>query len=541
MILEILFALTVLLLLHTYCFFPLSLPLLVEFFRRKRNQPYNPVLPRVSIVVSAYNEEAVIAEKIRNCLSLDYPKDRLEILIGDDGSKDRTAEIVAQFPEVRLIQAERNAGKAAMLNRLHKEATGDILLFCDANTLFFPNVAHKIVQPFSDPRIGCVCGHLILSDSSQSALGEGESAYWDLESEIKKFEGMLDRVIGGNGAIYAIRKELYTEIPTKKSIMDDFFVTVQVLRQGYLSTFLSSAIGTEQTSKAGSGEFKRKVRIGRANFNYLFSYLPLLNPLRPLVAYLFASHKLLRWFSPHLLLLCLLLNVLLMPRHPSYGVALGVQAAFYLLGASGAWLAASGRKHLFSSAPYYFLGMNWAILRGFFKSFQTEQGGGWARIERAGEQAALALGCTLLFSLVSQPAHAKPPVFALDATVGSLIPTEDFPVPHHLDFTAHAWYPFDQMVFLGIGSGIQQLGSSKQIPLLASLSVRLPIGGQFLPFASGDMGHSLGEDSQFQWRAGGGLDIKNGDYSSLLVAAGYESFAKLGGHYYLRGGLLLEF
>lgn len=522
------------LLLHTYVLFPLTLPLLVEFFRRKRHAVYSDELPKVSIIVSAFNEEAIIAEKIQNCLALDYPADKLEILIGNDGSTDRTAEIIAQYPQVRLVNAPKNAGKAAMLNRLQSEATGSVLLFCDANTLFFPNVARKIVQPFLDPKIGCVCGHLILSDSSKSALGEGESAYWDLESEIKKFEGMLDRVIGGNGAIYAIRKELYSPIPTRKSIMDDFYVTVRVLQKGYLSTFLSSAIGSEQTSKAGSGEFKRKIRIGRANYNYLFSYLPLLNPLRPLVAYLFMSHKLLRWFSPHLILALLALNCFLATSHWIYQMTLTAIVSLLLLGALGAVLARYNRKTFLTSAPYYLLGMNVALLRGFLQTFVPEKGGGWTRVERG----ACVVGALLL---ACAPLQAKAPSIALDATVGVLSPSADFPESAHLDFTAHLWYPFDQMVFFGVGSGIQQIGGSKQIPIVGSAQVRLPIGGQILPFVSGDVGHSVGEDAQFQWRAGGGLDIKNGDRSSLIVAGGYQSFAELGGHYYLRGGLLLEF
>lgn len=542
MTLIVVFWILVFLLVHTYVLFPLSLPLLSELFQRRRKWKPTTNLPKISIVVSAYNEESVIAEKIRNCLALDYPRDQLEILIGDDGSADRTAEIAESFAEVRLIRAEKNAGKAAMLNRLVREATGSILLFCDANTMFFPNVARKIVQPFQDARIGCVCGHLILSDSSQSALGEGESAYWDLESEIKKFEGRIDRVIGGNGAIYAIRRELYSDIPVRKSIMDDFYVTVRVLQKGYLSTFEASAVGTEQTSKAGSGEFRRKIRIGRANFNYLGAYLPLLNPLRPLVAYLFTSHKLLRWFTPHLLLALLTVNTLLVGTGLIYLITLGMLSALLLLGATGAILARMGRKTPFTSAPYYFLGMNLALFRGFLQAFRPERSGGWVRIERGGESAALWLAAVLLtLPLFQGNAFAKPPAFAFDATIGALTPSDDVFSSAHLDFTAHAWYPFDQMVFLGVGSGIQQIGDSKQIPLLASLSVRLPIGGQVLPFASGDIGHSVGEDPQFQWRAGGGLDIKNGDYSSLLVAGGYQSFADLGGHYYLRGGILLEF
>ena len=145
-----------------------------------------------------------------------------------------------------------------MLNRLQKEASGEFLIFSDANTMFFPNVIRKLVAPFRDPKIGCVCGHLILSDTSASALGQGESSYWDLESEIKKFEGRLDLLIGGNGALYAIRNKLYTQLPVRKSVMDDFFITVNVLAKGGLCTFVPSAIGTEQTSKEGTGEYRRK-------------------------------------------------------------------------------------------------------------------------------------------------------------------------------------------------------------------------------------------------------------------------------------------
>ena len=539
--LEIAFWIIAGLLVHTYITFPISLPLLSEFFSRKKDHPPLQELPKVSVIISAYNEEAVIAEKIRNCLELDYPADKLEILIGNDGSSDRTAEIVAQFPQVRLVNAPKNAGKAAMLNHLQPLATGDILLFCDANTLFFPNVALKIVQPFQDPKIGCVCGHLILNDSSQSALGEGESAYWDLESEIKKFEGLLDRVIGGNGAIYAIRRELYSPIPTRKSIMDDFYVTVRVLQKGFLSTFVSSAIGTEQTSKAGSGEFKRKIRIGRANYNFLFSYLLLLNPLRPLVAYLFFSHKLLRWFSPHLIVTLLVLNILLIGQSLAYSITLVGLLLLLVLGIAGALLAKKNRKTPFTSAPYYLLGMNVALMRGFFLSFLPEKSGSWERVERGGESRVPILPLlALLLTWQSPHSWAKIPSFALDATLGVLNPSDEFPNTH-MDFSAHLWYPFDQMVFLGVGSGIQQIGSSKQIPILGSLMVRLPIGGQILPFASGDIGHSVNEDPQFIWRGGAGLDIKNGDYSSLIVAVGYQSFADFGGHYYVRGGLLLEF
>ena len=215
---QVAFWLLLFLVVHCYLLFPMTLPFVSEIFKRRKSpEKGDPELPTVSILISAYNEEAVIERKIQNILELDYPKEKLEVLIGDDGSADKTAEIVARYADqgITLVKAPKNAGKAAMLNRLNKIAKNDILLFCDANTMFFPNVVRKLVVPFQDKKIGCACGHLILSDKSGSALGRGESSYWDLESEIKKFEGILDMLIGGNGALYAIRRELYTELPVK--------------------------------------------------------------------------------------------------------------------------------------------------------------------------------------------------------------------------------------------------------------------------------------------------------------------------------------
>lgn len=367
------------LIVHCYLLFTVSLPFVSELFkRRKRTLDPSDELPTVSILISAFNEEAVIERKIQNILEIDYPKDKLEVLIGDDGSADRTAEIIARYADqgITLVKAPKNAGKAAMLNRLNGIAKNDILLFCDANTMFFPNVVRKLVQPFKDKKIGCACGHLILSDKSGSVLGRGESSYWDLESEIKKFEGILDRLVGGNGALYAIRRNLYTELPVKKSVMDDFFIATKVLQKGYYCTFVSSAIGTEQTSKESSGEFRRKVRIGRANFNFLLSYLPLLNPFRPMTAYLFFSHKILRWFSPHIFILLYICSGLLLTSGMFYQIFFGLMTAGLL--ASLLKIIPSG---------YYFLLMNLAMLKGFFLSFTREKSGGWAREARGDDEA----------------------------------------------------------------------------------------------------------------------------------------------------------
>jgi len=523
-----------------YGIFPVTLPFVSELFkRRRRDIDENFELPSVSLLISAFNEEAVIERKIKNILEIDYPKEKLEVLIGDDGSADRTAEIIARYADqgITLVKAPKNAGKAAMLNRLQKIAKGDILVFCDANTMFFPNVVRKLVAPFEDRKIGCTCGHLILSDKSGSVLGQGESSYWDLESEIKKFEGILDRLIGGNGALYAIRRELYTELPVKKSVMDDFFITTKILQKGSFCTFVSSAIGTEQTSKESIGEFRRKVRIGRANFNYLWSYLPLLNPFRPLLAYLFFSHKLLRWFSPHLLILLFILNALLLPCGRVYCVSFGLMLLISLLCVTK--VVPSG---------YYFMTMNLALLKGFFLSFCREKSGGWAREARSDEDAPsgdasatgvakllpIALAGAIAFSAV--PADA----FTMDVQGGITNHVSEMS-KFNMSFYGHFWFPIDQMLFVGVGGGYQELDNIGYVPLSGSLWVRLPIGRQVLPVATGDIGYMIGSRHQMFWRAGGGLDIKNGDYSSILLMGGYQFHNHDGlGYVYLHAGILVE-
>lgn len=533
--LEIAFWILLFLLVHCYVLFPVTLPFVSEIFCRKdRKVEGKGKLPKVSILVSAFNEEAVIEKKIQNFLELDYPRELLEILIGDDGSADKTAEIISRYADrgITLVKAPKNAGKAAMLNRLQKLAQGEILVFCDANTMFFPNVVRKLVAPFCDPKIGCVCGHLILTDKSGSPLGSGERSYWDLESEIKKFEGILDRLVGGNGALYAIRKSLYTELPIKKSVMDDFFIAVKVLQKGFFCTFDSSAIGTEQTSKEGIGEYRRKVRIGRANFNYLLSYIPLLNPLRPITAYLFLSHKLLRWLTPHITILTIILNaILLSAKQPVYYVTFGFIALFFILA-----------LFKISSSAYYFLLMNFAMLKGSLLSFKKEHGGGWKREARGDEESPASKTISFLLAAIvslSLLTFKLAEALTADFSVGSTNFTEEFS-DFNFSTSIHLWYPLDQMVFLGVGLDYQRFGDVTLVPALASAYVRLPFGSVMMPVGTFDFGYAFGDDSQMMWKAGGGFDIKLGRYSSILLLSGYQNLKKTGDYVYFRCGLLLE-
>jgi cellulose synthase/poly-beta-1,6-N-acetylglucosamine synthase-like glycosyltransferase len=371
------------LLVHTYVVYPFTLPVL-RLFVPRRKAPGDPNRFKVSMVIAAHNEEKVIEEKIRNCFDLEFPRKNLEILIGSDCSTDGTNAIVARHaPDVKLVAFHQRGGKAAVLNQLVPRTQGEILVFCDANTMLLPNALQKLLAHFEDPEVGCVCGRLILHDAGHSALGIGESIYWNLESEIKKQEGRLGIVIGANGGIYALRKELFESIPVDRKAMDDFYVTTRVLKAGKAAIYEPQAIGSEETSLDAYGEFQRKVRIGQANFNLLPKYLGLLNPLHGLVAYGFFSHKLLRWVAPLLMLALLAANAFLLSEGPVYQAAFALQGLLYGCAGIGHFRKGKTRKSRLLLIPFYFVSMNMALLIGLWRALsKPKEGGMWKRIER---------------------------------------------------------------------------------------------------------------------------------------------------------------
>jgi cellulose synthase/poly-beta-1,6-N-acetylglucosamine synthase-like glycosyltransferase len=402
------------LLLHTYLLYPLSLPILGLFFRVKP-RPGNSNRHKVSILIAAYNEEKVIEEKIRNCFELEFPRKNLEILIGSDASTDRTEAIVAKYaPDVKLFAFKQRGGKASVLNQLVPRAQGDILVFCDANTMLLKNALQKLLAHFDNPEVGCVCGRLVLQDSGESALGIGESMYWNLESEIKKAEGRLGIVIGANGAIYAIRKELYDRIPTGRKAMDDFYVTTRVLARGRKAIYEPQAIGSEETSAEAYGEFFRKVRISQANFNLLGRYMPLLNPLRGLIAYGFFSHKFLRWVAPVLMVTLFISNAFLLAQGPIYYGAFVAQVALYFLAGLGYARNGKTRRSKLLLIPFYFVSMNVALALGMLKAIFQKDKGSWDRVERS----ALILGQ----QVVSEESHTNGTALGASAPVVPTIP-----------------------------------------------------------------------------------------------------------------------
>lgn len=353
-------------------------------------------LPSVSLVIAAYNEEAVIAERLRNALALDYPPQKLEIVIGSDGSSDRTAEIVGRFdePRVRLLDCATRRGKASVLNAAVAGITSEIVLLSDANTHTDPSAARKLVRWFADPSVGAVCGKLVLSDPRTGR--NVDSLYWKFETFLKVREGRLGALLGSNGAIYAIRRDQYAPIPAD-TIVDDFVIPLRAkLRTGCSIVYDPEAIAREETAPGVGSEFRRRARIGAGGFQAIGMLWPLLHPGNGWVAFTFLSHKILRWLCPFFLIGLLVSNVVL-ARRPFYGAFLAFQAAGYLLAGLGGWLPAGfgGKAAKPIRLATMFVGMNAALFVGFCRWARGSQKAAWHRTARGLEHPRAAGGTVL--------------------------------------------------------------------------------------------------------------------------------------------------
>ncbi len=275
---------------YAYLGYPLLLGLLAPLLGRTFQE--GEATPAVSLVVAAHNEAAVIAEKIENALALDYPADRLQLIIVSDASTDGTDEIVSNCgdPRVALIRQEPQGGKSAALNRGVSGAVGDILVFSDANSMFSPGALCALARRFADPRVGAVSG--VLQYGADSAH-TGEGLYWRYEQVVKGLESRTGRLLGANGAIFAIRRELF---PTLHPLdVNDFRIPYQALLAGRAVVLAQDADAHEQTAPTVGGEMARKVRIMARALPMFFSLLPrTIWAGRPLVAWQLISHKILR-------------------------------------------------------------------------------------------------------------------------------------------------------------------------------------------------------------------------------------------------------
>ena len=363
---KILFWTVSILIVYTYLLYPLVLSVLARF--KKEILQKSDILPGVSIIVSAYNEEVVIEEKIKNCMELDYPKESLEIIIASDGSDDRTNEIVKRFFDEGVVLADykERRGKSEVLNRTVPTAKNEIIVLSDANTSFRKDALKMLVRNFGDDRVGCVCGEMKFRNSRENKIGELEGFYWKYEVFLKRLEGQRGSLLGANGGIYAIRKRLFEKIPSD-TIIDDFVIPMKILEKEYRVLYEPEAIAYEDTAKGVIQEMARRVRIGAGDFQSLILTRQLLNPFRGFSAYAFWSHKVLRWFAPFLLIGALFFNAFLVGEK-FYLIVFISQVSFYAMALTGRMNPKAGRIKIFGMC-YYFVSMNIALLAGFFRFF----------------------------------------------------------------------------------------------------------------------------------------------------------------------------
>ena len=347
---------------YTYVGFPL----LVLVRSRLRPAPYRStdITPTVTLLVAAHNEARAIGAKLDNALALDYPADRLEIVVASDGSDDETEAIVATFAErgVRLLGLQR-VGKAAALDAAADVATGEILVFSDANSLYASDAIRRLVRPFADPSVGGVAGNQRYRPQSASdATTAGEQVYWDFDRILKEAESRAGSTISATGAIYAIRRSLFRGVPV--GVTDDFAVSTSVIEQGHRLVFAADAVAWEPVASSGGEEWSRKVRIMTRGFRGVLERRALLDPTRyGFYSVQLASHKVLRRLMGIPLLALALVAPALWRHGRIYQLATVCQGAFYALGVMGLTLGrrGMGRRRLLA-APSFFIMVNAAAL-----------------------------------------------------------------------------------------------------------------------------------------------------------------------------------
>jgi cellulose synthase/poly-beta-1,6-N-acetylglucosamine synthase-like glycosyltransferase len=315
-----------------YAYFGYLVCLWIVAHFRKRPIMQARETPSVSIVIAARNEEANLPAKLENLQRLNYPQDKLQVVIASDGSTDRTAHILQEHTSYIVpVILDTSSGKAAALNEAVKHATGEILVFLDARQVVEPNAVLELTTCFADAEVGAVSGELLLDAGSKTSSSDALGIYWKIEKAVRKLESASGSVVGVTGAIYAIRRELYTAMP-RGTILDDVFVPMHVARMGKRVIFQPQAIAHDQLFKEKGKEFSRKVRTLMGNYQLLRLAPWLLTAKNPLL-FRFISHKLLRLLVPLLLLLMLLAS--LAAGTPFYRGVFWLQVLFYALALFG--------------------------------------------------------------------------------------------------------------------------------------------------------------------------------------------------------------
>ena len=360
---------------YAYIGYPILLFLLQPLLRKRNLQGCNVNLPKVSILISAYNEEENISQKIHNTLELTYPTDLLEIIVISDGSTDRTDSIVESFANRGIILKHYpgRIGKTACLNYTIPITTGEIIVFSDANSLYHQDSIQALVSGFEIKSVGFVTGHTRYINANGTHSFSPVGVYSKIESWTKSLEGSIGSCISADGAIFAVRKKLYK--PLKEYDINDFVIPLNIIGQGYCGLLAQKAFCFENTCRSSDGDFARQVRITSRTLRAIFGHSSLLNPFKfPLASFQLISHKLFKFFVPFFLVIAFFSNLYLVFGNPHYvyAIFLLLQLFFYFVALKHSRLFSFLILARISAICRTFIIVNWAIFQGWIKFFQGE-------------------------------------------------------------------------------------------------------------------------------------------------------------------------
>lgn len=366
-----LFIASILAMFYVYVGYPAAAFALSRLLGRTVNK--GPNEPHVTVIISAYNEERHIGRTIANKLGLDYPKDKLEIIVVSDASEDATDEIVKSFGDrVRLIRQEPRQGKTAALNLAVPQARGEILVFSDANSIYAPEALRRLVENFADPEVGYVTGKMVYATNEGSLVGDGCTTYMKYENLLREWETLAGSIVGVDGGIDAVRKELYR--PMRPDQLPDFVLPLAVVEQGYRVVYEPGARLVEEALKSGEDEYRMRVRVTLRALWALWDKRGLLNPWRSgLFAFQLLSHKVLRYLAIVFIVLAYVTNALLVRRGRLLTGIFILQSMFHAAVVAGHLLERTGRPAGVLYIPYYFALINIAAGHALVKFLRGEK------------------------------------------------------------------------------------------------------------------------------------------------------------------------
>jgi cellulose synthase/poly-beta-1,6-N-acetylglucosamine synthase-like glycosyltransferase len=370
------------LILYVYIIYPIFLFVLSKCFSKPlMEQSFEP---SASIIIAAYNEEKHIKRRIENCLTLDYPREKMEIIVVSDCSTDNTDRIVKEFQDkVQFYRMDVRSGKTAAQNLAVEKAYGDILIFTDATTVCKKDVLRVIAMAFSNKEVGCVAGRLVYYKGNEptTAASHGESLFCRYEYIIKNSESNISSLVGADGPLYAIRRELYQRLP--EDSISDLVVPLKVVEKGYRVIYKPSAIAFEESTNNIQTEFNYRCRIVTRACRGIWETRALLNPIKYRFFTLqLISHKILRWFVP-IYLFGLLAGCLYLAKDNSFfAMAFILQSAFYLSAVIGYLLEKKGIFNKILLIPYYFIIVNIACFLGLWKFIRGKKMSTWETIRK---------------------------------------------------------------------------------------------------------------------------------------------------------------